>query len=298
MAHLVTGHAGIEHIKPSDDGAFNIGIMGSGQYVFPIGEQFGYEIIDNNLIKIKSGELVNQGRHINIPVNAYEEVIIENGLHGVNRHDLIVMRYERNPDTSIESASLVVLKGTSSANPSDPQITEGNIYEGANVSDFPLYRVRLDGLNIVGVDCLFDVIPSIESVHKDVAAIKTNLDKNGTQTLATVLASDIDSSTKTAIASITVPEDGNYAISLGVRWTGNGNGLRKLLLYGEETPYYDLSAYQNSNTTTAMDSYGFVQQYYIIRRCSKGEKMYMWAWQNSGANLALAMQELTLIRIG
>jgi hypothetical protein len=144
MAHLVTGHAGIEHIKPSDDGAFNIGICGSGQYVFPIGEQFGYEIISNNLIKIKSGEIVNQGRHINIPVNNYEEVTIENGLQGVKRHDIIVMRYEKNPDTNLESASLVVVKGTSSANPSDPVVTQGNIYEGALVSDMPLYRVILD----------------------------------------------------------------------------------------------------------------------------------------------------------
>lgn len=172
MAHLVTGHAGIEHIKPSDDGAFNIGIFGNGQYVFPIGEQFGYEIISNNLIKIKSGELVNQGRHINIPVNNYEEVIIENGLQDVKRHDIIVMRYERNPDTSIESASVVVLKGTSSANPSDPSMALGNIYEGANVSDMPLYRVRLDGLNIEGVDCLFDTIPSIEAIKNSLSDTK------------------------------------------------------------------------------------------------------------------------------
>lgn len=182
MAHLVTGHAGIEHIKPSDDGAFNIGICGNGQYVFPIGEQFGYEIISNNLIKIKSGELVNQGRHINIPVNNYDEVTIENGLQGVKRHDIIVMRYERNPDTSIESASLVVVKGASSANPSDPVVTQGNIYEGANVSDMPLYRVYLDGLNIEKVEKMFTVIPSLPAVNakaeqnaEDIEAIKNDL---------------------------------------------------------------------------------------------------------------------------
>lgn len=185
MAHLVTGHAGIEHIKPSDDGAFNIGIFGSGQYVFPIGEQFGYEIISNNLIKIKSGELVNQGRHINIPVNNYEEVTIENGLQGVKRHDIIVMRYEKNPDTNLESASLVVVKGTSSANPSDPVVTQGNIYEGANVSDMPLYRVILDGLNIEKVEKMFTVIPSLPAVNEkaeqnaeSIEIINSNLEKS------------------------------------------------------------------------------------------------------------------------
>ena len=188
MAHLITGHAGIEHIKPSDDGAFNIGIFGSGQYVFPIGEQFGFEIISNNLIKIKSGELVNQGRHINIPVNNYEEVTIENGLQGVKRHDIIVMRYERNPDTNLESASLVVLKGTSSANPNDPSMTLANIYEGANVSDMPLYRVYLDGLNIEKVESMFTVIPSLPTVNAKVETMKDNLENWSDWKQVTILA--------------------------------------------------------------------------------------------------------------
>lgn len=175
MAHLITGHAGIEHIKPSDDGAFNIGIFGQNQFVFPIGEQFGYEIISNNLIKIKSGELVNHGRHINIPVNNYDEVTIENGLQGVKRHDIIVMRYIKNPDTSVESASVAVVKGSSSANPSDPVVTRGNIYEGALFSDMPLYRVILDGLNIEKVECMFTVIPSLPAVNEKAETINNNL---------------------------------------------------------------------------------------------------------------------------
>jgi hypothetical protein len=165
MMHLVTGHAGIEHIKPSDDGAFNAGVVGTGKYVFDLGKKFSYEIVSNNLVKILDGELINQGRHANIPINNYEEVTIENGLQGVKRYDLICARYTKNADTSIESADLVVVKGTSSTTPSDPACVEGNILEGALIDDFPLYRVRIDGLNIVGVDCLFEVIPSIETIN-------------------------------------------------------------------------------------------------------------------------------------
>ena len=178
MAHLITGHAGTQHIMPSDDGAFNAGVVGAGKYVFELGNKFGYEIVSNNLVKILDGELVNQGRHMNIPVNNYEEVTIENGLQGVKRYDLICMRYTKNADTSIESAEMVVVKGTSSASPFDPICTEGNILEGALVDDFPLYRVRLDGLNIEGVDCLFDTVPSIEAVNKKADAAAEQAEAN------------------------------------------------------------------------------------------------------------------------
>lgn len=296
--HLVTGHAGIEHIKPSDDGAFNAGVVGTGKYVFDLGNKFEYEIVSNNLVKIKDGELINQGRHSRIPVNNYEEVTIENGLQGVKRYDLICARYTKNADTSIESADLVVVKGTSSTNPSDPVYEEGNILEDALVDDFPLYRVRLDGLNIVGVDCLFEVIPSVESVYKDVVAIKENLDKNGTVARCTALTNTVPSSTKTAVASVVIPEDGVYAITVGVRWAGNATGLRSLLVYGSETPYYDLSAYNDSDTTHAMESRSFVQRYTIVWKYNKGDVAYLWAWQNSGTSLTVDGHNMSAVRIG
>ena len=40
---------------------------------------FAAEIVSNNLIKVKSGDLMNQGRHMRIDVNDYEEVTIQNG---------------------------------------------------------------------------------------------------------------------------------------------------------------------------------------------------------------------------
>ena len=59
------------------------------------GNQFAVEIVSNNLIKVKSGDLVNQGRHMRIDANDYEEVTIQNGAQSVKRNDLIVMRYEK-----------------------------------------------------------------------------------------------------------------------------------------------------------------------------------------------------------
>jgi hypothetical protein len=72
------------------------------------------------------------------------------------------------------------VKGTSSTSPSDPTCEEGNILEGELVDDFPLYRVRLDGLNIEGVDCLFEAIPSLEVVNAQGDAAAEQAEANAT----------------------------------------------------------------------------------------------------------------------
>lgn len=92
---IITGHTGKEHVTAEAAGALHAGVIGTGKYVLAGGNQFAAEIVSNNLIKIKSGELVNQGRHMRIPVNSYEEVTIQNGTQKMYRSDLIVMRYKK-----------------------------------------------------------------------------------------------------------------------------------------------------------------------------------------------------------
>ena len=146
----ITGHSGKGHVTAEAAGALHAGIIGSGKYVLTGGNQFAAEVVSNNLIKIKSGELVNQGRHIRIPVNSYEEVTIQNGAQGMYRSDLIVMRYKKDTSAQVESAELVVIKGkaSSSIQASVPRYVSGNILSGATQDDFPLYRVSLNGLTI------------------------------------------------------------------------------------------------------------------------------------------------------
>lgn len=159
--NLITGYAGTAHITSAGDGAVNAGMFGSGKYVLNIGEKFGYEVINNNLIRIKSGYAINQGRKIELAVNDYEEVEIDNGLQGVKRCDLIVMHYEKSLTTGIETATMKVIKGTSGDDYTDPAYTSGDILNGANEDDFLLYRVKIDGLNIDAVEPIFSVTNSI-----------------------------------------------------------------------------------------------------------------------------------------
>lgn len=176
--NIVTGLTGKSHVTSAQDGRKNAFAFGTGRYVFDSGSKFAYELVSNNLIKILDGDLIDQGRHICTEPNDYTELIIDNGISGNNRKDLIVMRYQKNEDTSIESASLVVIKGTSTAGTAvDPEYTDGDILAGDLTDDFLLYRVNISGLSITSVDKLFDVIPvgGIHGIVEQLGEMSNNL---------------------------------------------------------------------------------------------------------------------------
>ena len=168
---ILTAYTGDAHIESADDGAKFAGIIGTGKYVLNVGSKFEAEIVSNNLIKIKDGDLVNQGRHMRIPVNETVECTIDNGAQSRYRNDLIVARYSKNSNTGIEAVNVVVIKGTAStsSSPADPTYTSGDILNGALTDDFPLYRVRLNGLSITAVEPLFgDPVKSLSELNTDI----------------------------------------------------------------------------------------------------------------------------------
>lgn len=171
--NLITGYSGKSHITSASDGCTNAGIYGSGKYVLNIAEKFEHEVISNNLLRIKSGYAVNQGRKIELAVNDYEEVEIDNGLQGVKRCDLISLHYEKNLTTGIETVSMKVIKGTSSDDYTDPSYTSGDIVNGANEDDFLLYRVKINGLSIEAVEPLFNVTESLMTLLNNIQTIST-----------------------------------------------------------------------------------------------------------------------------
>lgn len=164
---LITGYAGEGHVSSSDAGRYNAGVCGTGQYVLNTGTKFAYTIESSNLITIGSGDAVDQGRHIIIPQNTTEDAEIQRGTQGKTRIDVIALRYEKNPGTGIESAALVVIKGTevnSWATPTAPSVTSGNIFNGAAVDEMPLYHVLINGIQIESVTQVYQEIPSLATV--------------------------------------------------------------------------------------------------------------------------------------
>ena len=166
--HLVTGYAGVEHITSDDQGSFNAAIMGTGQFVLERGKQFDASIISNNKVRIFDGDALMQGRHIRLKENTYVDMNFDNGSQGFNRIDLIVIRYTKDSATDIETANLVVIKGTpSETEPVPPEYKTGDlINEHALINDVPLYQVPFNGLNIQPLIKIFSTVETWESLKK------------------------------------------------------------------------------------------------------------------------------------
>lgn len=167
--HLVTGYAGEEHITSNDQGSFNAALMGIGEFVLERGKQFEIQVISNNKVRIFDGDLLMQGRHIRLKEDTYVDLFFENGTQGYKRTDLIAVRYEKDPITNIESASLVVIKGvpTEDAYVSPEKITGDIISEHALQNDTLLYKVNFDGLGIQEPEKVFSTIPTLETMKKE-----------------------------------------------------------------------------------------------------------------------------------
>lgn len=164
--HLVTGYRGSAHITSADQGAFNAGVVGSGDYVMETGKQFAAQVISNNQIRVLDGDISMQGRHICLKKDTFEDAVIANGLQGMNRNDLIVVRYTKDANTGVEDTVFAVIQGVSTdADASDPAYTTGDILSGeCLLHEMPLYRVPLNGLNVGDLVPLFKTAPTVNSI--------------------------------------------------------------------------------------------------------------------------------------
>ena len=181
--HLVTGYAGKAHVTSADQGAFNAGVVGTSEYVMGTGFQLSAQVISNNQIRIFDGDIMMQGRHICLKKDTYEDVAIANGLQGLNRNDLIVLRYTKDANTGVESIAFAVLQGVSTeGTASDPAHTTGDILGGeCLLHEMPLYRVQLTGLNVGELVPLFTVVDSVAEVNSKIQTINDDLTtSNGT----------------------------------------------------------------------------------------------------------------------
>ena len=159
---LITGRAGAPHIDAPDVGRLLAGVMGREAYV--IGPAPTVTMRDANTCSIGACDVVAHGRHISIGVGT--TAAIANGTQTGHRRDLVCLRYSRDPGTDIESASVVVLQGTtvpSKAAAADPQVGTGTILDGTQQVDVPIARVTLDGL-LPAAEWLLPVVPPLASL--------------------------------------------------------------------------------------------------------------------------------------
>lgn len=147
-AKIITGYTGERHITPAMDAAVYKAIFGADSYILREGGDVEASMPDINSFVLAAGMVSLQGRQIQI---TQETLTIETCPSAKKRIDLVALRYTHDSASQVDSASLVVIKGTevaSSNDPVQPDHNTGDIDEGATIVDFPLYRVDLAGSTV------------------------------------------------------------------------------------------------------------------------------------------------------
>lgn len=270
--YLDTGDTG-RAVSAESDGALFAGIFGSAKYVLENGSQFKAEVQSNNIVKISDGDAVMYGRHVRIPANDSALVTINNGHSGTNRIDLIVFRYTKD-STGKETVDLVVIQGEDSTGTATaPTVVDGNILTGAMQSDFPLYTVELNGINIVKVNPLFNVIGNISKLKEELTELNSNLTKTNTvlENRKPIFIDSIAQGTVNLDTNIFLKSGVTYVFVVTVSSALNSEGYKQEIfcnlndvLIGQNGNYYRL-------TST------------FAGKCAKGDKIQITSYKNGGS---------------
>ena len=158
------------HIYAEDDAAIFQAMFGEDG-VSSIGQACKATVLSNNKVRIADGVLCVGGHFARIPYGEYVDCEIANGQSGKNRNDIIVAKFVTTGSGGIDTMTCEVKQGTASTTATDPTLTQNDIYKGGKIRELPLYRVKLEGLNITAVEQLFTVVPTNEELIKTVAEL-------------------------------------------------------------------------------------------------------------------------------
>lgn len=167
---LVTGSAGTDHVSSADDGSMYASVFGTGRYAVHQGNDLAATMGNANSITIDTGAGFMDGRYWR--VTSAETLTIDSGSQGVNRIDLVGVKYQYDNGTGHETGSLAVVKGTAtSGTPSAPTYIDGDILNGATEAFFPLYSIEITGIVPADPVALFSFMPSTVSCPWPVGAV-------------------------------------------------------------------------------------------------------------------------------
>lgn len=221
------------HINAADDRAIWEAVIGMDGVV-NVGQKLKATLISTNLLRIYDGALVVGGAVGRIPFGEYEDITINNGTQNQLRNDLVVAQIEANG--AIENMKLHYIQGVPGEVAKDPDYTAGNVYEGETLRQYPLYRVKLNGLNVEAVEPLFEVLPNLGKVKDEVGELNRKLFLDG---YFFVDFGSLPNST-TKLVDTDIPNVAtHYWIIAGWAKTRGGNGSYTL-------PYIDPNNWNNS----------------------------------------------------
>ena len=206
-----TDPAAEAHVYAEDDAAIYQSIFGSDG-VLTIGQQCESQVISNNKVRVKDGVIVVGGHIARIPYGDYCDCEIANGQSGKNRNDIIIAKFVSTGTGGIDTMACEVKQGTATTDTAtDPVLTQEDLYESGKIREMPLYRVKIEGLSIVGVEPMFDIVPTIPTLNAYLSQLSSNKG---------IINASAESNKKTlttsawgaAIHSIILPDAGTYLV--------------------------------------------------------------------------------------
>ena len=235
------------HVYAEDDAAIFQSIFGRDG-VSSVGQACKATVLSNNKIRVADGVIFVGGHFARIPYGEYEDCEIANGQSGKKRNDIIMAKFETTGTGGMDSYTCEVKQGTAGETAMDPELTQEDLYSGGKVREFPLYRVKIEGLSIVEVERLFEVVPTNEELIKKVAEL------NGKKTPQVATYSDtytFGGSDRT----VTIPKDkfpdiksDNTIVFIGIYSNQSlrckaiwNNGVQLTILGGSQTGNYPVS---------------------------------------------------------
>lgn len=146
-------------VAARDDALFYQALTGKNG-IFNYGSKISQTVISSNKIRIKDGMIQVQGRNYVIYPSEVIDITIDNGSQGKKRNDIIVAEFEKT--SSKEEFSIKVVKGIETVGTAiDPVLVQQDTLSSGTIYQLPLYRIRIDGINISVVDDLRVYIPSL-----------------------------------------------------------------------------------------------------------------------------------------
>lgn len=164
---IVTGRTGTPHITSVQDRALNQGIVGKDVYILNTGQNLSAEIASNNEIHINDGALLFQGCEFAVAPSTYDTITVPNGSQGMQRKDLITIKYTYDGTTQTEKGEWGYIQGTpKSNNPTVPTIknNNGDLQKLDSVAEAAVYVVTLNGVNIISVEPVVETISPLISL--------------------------------------------------------------------------------------------------------------------------------------
>ena len=151
------------HIFAEDDAQLNRARFG-GSGITLADNLLACTIINDNTVRLASGQYSNQGYMISVTGGSTEDLTVESGTAGAYRHDLVVAEFLRGGGDVADTHVFRVVKGTESpteAGALDPELTQDDLSQGGSQRQEALYRILVNGTTLAGVQRVAPLVGNI-----------------------------------------------------------------------------------------------------------------------------------------